>query len=88
MDIMGIFDKLRGKSGAQVKEAQQNAEQAGQQGMQTARNTIGQQGGPADSGMGGSQDPNQPGSQDPAQPGYQDPAQPGYDPSQDQNQGQ
>lgn len=69
--------------------------------MQTAQNTIGQQGGPQDPGMGGYQDPNQPGYQDPTQgggsqgqnQGYQDPNQPSYqDPTQtgyqDQNQNQ
>jgi hypothetical protein len=99
---MGIFDKFRGQSGNQAEEEQQDAnqptggqfsDQAGQRGMQTAQNTIGQQGGPQDSGMGGYQDPNQPGYQDPTQgggsqgqnqnQGYQDPNQPGYqDPTQ------
>jgi len=109
---MGIFDKFKGQSGNQAEEEQQDAnqptggqfsDQAGQGGMQTAQNTIGQQGGPQDSGMGGYQDPNQPGYQDPTQgggsqgqnqnQGYQDPNQPGYqDPAQggyqDQDQDQ
>jgi hypothetical protein len=99
---MGIFDKFKGQSGNQEEEEQRDAnqptggqfsDQAGQGGMQTAQNTIGQQGGPQDSGMGGYQDPNQPGYQDPTQgggsqgqnqnQGYQDPNQPGYqDPTQ------
>ncbi len=63
---MGIFDKFKGQSGNQAEEEQQDAntptggqfsDQAGQGGMQTAQNTIGQQGGPQDSGMGGYQDP-------------------------------
>ena len=107
---MGIFDRFKGQSGNQAEEEQQDANQptggqfsdhAGQGGVQTAQNTIGQQGGPQDSGMGGYQDPNQPGYQDPAQGGYQDQDQDqsqnqgdqgGYDPNQDQygdqNQGQ
>jgi len=104
---MGIFDRFKGHSGNQAEEEQQDAnqptggqfsEQTGQGGMQTAQNTIGQQGGPQDPSMGGYQDPNQPGYQDPAQGGYQDQDQnqaqdqSGYDPNQgqygDQNQGQ
>lgn len=103
---MGIFDKFKGQSGNQAEEEQQDAntptdgqfsDQVGQGGMQTAQNTIGQQGGPQDSGMGGYQDPNQPGYQDPTQSSYQDQDQDqgdqsGYDPNQDQygdqNQGQ
>ncbi len=107
---MGIFDKFRGQSGSQAEEEQQDAnqptggqfsDQTGQEGMQTAQNTIGQQGGPQDPSMGGYQDPNQPGGyQDPSQAGYQDQNQDqnqaqdqsGYDPDQDQygdqNQGQ
>src|SRR5580692_11784711 len=96
---MGIFDRFKGQSGNQAEEEQQDAsqptggqfsDQAGQGGMPTAQNTIGQQGGPQDSSMGGYQDPNQPGYQDPTQAGYQDPNQPGYqDPTQAgyQNQG-
>jgi hypothetical protein len=100
---MGIFDRFKGQSGNQTEEEQQDAsqptgeqfsDQSGQGGMQTARNTIGQQGGPQDSGMDGYQDPNQSGYQDPTQGGgpqdqnqgqggYQDPNQ-GY---QDPNQG-
>ncbi len=96
---MGIFDRFKGHSGNQTEEEQQDAsqpasgqfsDQPGQGGMQTAQNTIGQQGGPQDSGMGGYQDPNQSGYQDPAQgggfqdqnqgqAGYQDPNQPGYE---------
>jgi hypothetical protein len=101
---MGIFDRFKGHSGNQAEEEQQDAnqptggqfsEQTGQGGMQTAQNTIGQQGGPQDPSMGGYQDPNQPGYQDPTQgggfqgqnqgqtQGYQDPNQPGYqDPAQ------
>src|SRR5215469_7804929 len=109
--IMGIFDRFKGRSGNQAEEEQQDAnqqtggqfsEQTGQGGMQTAQNTIGQQGGPQDPNMGGNQDPNQPGYQDPTQgggyqdqgqnQGYQDPNQPGYqDPTQGggyQDQGQ
>jgi hypothetical protein len=103
---MGIFDRFKGQSGNQTEEEQQDAsqqaggqfsDQSGQGGMQTAQNTIGQQGGPQDSGMGGYQDPNQSGYQDPTQAGYQDQNQNqddqgGHDPSQDQygdqNQGQ
>src|SRR5580693_5328493 len=101
---MGIFDKFKGQSGNQAEEEQEDAsqptggqfsDQAGRGGMQTAQNTIGQQGGPQDSGMGGYQDPNQPGYQDPTQGGgSQDPTQGGYqDPTQGgefqgQNQGQ
>ena len=108
---MGIFDRFKGQSGNQTEEEQQDAsqptggqfsDQSGQGGMQTAQNTIGQQGGPQDSGMGDYQDPNQSGYQDPTQgggsqgqnQGYQDPNQGGYqDPtqgggSQGQNQGQ
>ena len=77
---MGIFDRFKGRSGNQTEEEQQDAsqpvagqfsEQTGRGGMQTAQNTIGQQGGPQDSGMGGHQDQNQ---------GDQS----GYDPNQDQ----
>jgi hypothetical protein len=95
---MGIFDRFKGQSGNQTEEEQQDAsqpaggqfsDQSGQGGMQAAQNTIGQQGGPQDSGMGGYQDPNQSAYQDPAQGGgsqgqnqgqggYQDPNQPGY----------
>jgi hypothetical protein len=80
---MGIFDRFKGQSGNQTEEEQQDAsqptggqfsDQSGQGGMQTAQNTIGQQGGPQDSGMGGYQDPNQPGYQDQTQAGYQDQA--------------
>ena len=110
--IMGIFDKFKGHSGNQAEEEQQDAnqptggqfsQQTGQGGMQTAQNTIGQQGGPQDPNMGGYQDPNQPGYQDQTQggyqgqgkgqnQGYQDPNQPGYQDQtqagyQDQNQG-
>jgi hypothetical protein len=62
---MGIFDRFKGQSGNQTEEEQQDAsqptggqfsDQSGQGGMQTAQNTIGQQGGPQDSGMGGYQD--------------------------------
>jgi hypothetical protein len=62
---MGIFDRFNGQSGNQTEEEQQDAsqptggqfsDQSGQGGMQTAQNTIGQQGGPQDSGMGGYQD--------------------------------
>jgi hypothetical protein len=83
--IMGIFDRLRGKSGNQATEDQQDvsqpaggqySDQAGQGGMQTAQNTIGHQAGPKDADMGGYQDPNQPGYQDPTQGGgFQDQAQ-------------
>jgi hypothetical protein len=81
---MGIFDRFKGQSRNQTEEEQQDAsqptagqfsDQSGQGGMQTAQNTIGQQGGPQDSSMGGYQDPNQ--------PGYQ-----GQDQYGDQNQGQ
>ena len=95
---MGIFDRFKGQSGNQTEEEQQDvsqptggqfSDQPGQGGMQTAQNTIGQQGGPQDSGMGDYQDPNQSGYQDPTQGGgslgqnqgqgdYQDPNQSGY----------
>jgi hypothetical protein len=97
---MGIFDRFKGQSGNQTEEEQQDAsqptggqfsDQSGQGCMQTAQNTIGQQGGAQDSGMGGYQDPNQPGYQDQSQAGYQDQGQNqnqgdqgGYDPNQDQ----
>jgi hypothetical protein len=51
---MGIFDRFKGQSGNQTEEEQQDAsqptggqfsDQSGQGGMQTAQNTIGQQGG-------------------------------------------
>ena len=106
---MGIFDKFKSQSGNQAEEEQQDAgqpaggqfsDQTGQGGMETAQNTIGQQGGPRDPSMGGYQDPNQPGYQDPTQAGYQDQNQagsgardqsdsdPGQDQYGDQNQGQ
>jgi hypothetical protein len=56
---MGIFDRFKGQSGNQAAEEQQDAsqptggqfsDQAGHRGMQTAQNTIGQQGGPQDPG--------------------------------------
>jgi hypothetical protein len=81
---MGIFDRLKRNSEdtTQNDQDQQGNQQGGQfdtdqsgQGMQTAQNTVGQQGGYQDQSQGGNQDP------------YQ---QDGYDPNQqddnDQNQ--
>jgi len=104
---MGILDKVKEKMAHKNPDpATQNQDQAGQgagqttggqyvdqsgQGMQTAQNVVGQQGGPQDDpNQGGYQDPNQPGYQDPAQSGgFQDQDQGYQDPSQDQGyQGQ
>ena len=91
-DIMGIFDKLRGKDkdteqqDPNLEQQQQGQQQGGyetSQDMGTAQSRIGQQpqgGYDPNTGNQGYQDPNQGSYQDPNQ-GYQDPNQ-GY-----QNQG-
>jgi len=72
---MGIFDRLKRNSEdtTQNDQDQQGNQQGGQfdtdqsgQGMQTAQNTVGQQGGSPEQTQGG-YDPNQGGYQDPNQ---------------------
>lgn len=96
---MGIFDKAKNEAETKLEDDQdQQNQQVGQYSespdMQTAQNTIGQQGGyqdPSQSGFDPSQggyDPSQQsGYQDPSlQGGYQDPSQSGYDQDQEQDQ--